>query len=1104
MGSRAEPQRSRTTTDDRRTPDGALCPMRTIARKQPRVTSAPRPAHHRCASGRGTTSAQTQRETRHSHDRLHAAPTPSTSDAPPSTTDTAKDEAGTLKDKAAGAGGHLLDEAKGEAAAVTQEARRQLGDLWSPGPHRGRPTRPARSRAGSPAGLTSVGGQLSQMAARTVRAEPRHRRRARGRPAGRRARPLARGPRARRGARRGAQLRPTPPGTFLLVAAGAGVVLGPPDARPQGRPAGRAADPGPAPAPTVAGPGAAARLRRRGRGAPALHRRARHRRCRAPAGGTSDDRAAGRPAAPVRRRPARRRHPRPVDAAAPGGRAGEGRGAPVREAGGQGRVDVRRCRRRRPLRPAVPVGRPVVGARRRDGLLGLVGGDRRRRSGRSSPPCSPHAAGPRPSGSPGCPRPPTPSRRSRTHCKATRRRTHEHRPGPDPRGHRAHARRAELGRRRSDRQGQPDPGRAAAGRQGPLRRPRTSRTASWAASPSGADRAGSGASVGAPASSVGDTAAGPAAPAGTRPAATRSRPAWSPSARGGSSRRCCPARRQEQQLAQSAKEQAAPLVQEAKDAAQGVAENLREPAQEAAAAVKDRAAEAGATLRDEGRVARPATCARTPTDAADNVRGAHASGATTASRTTRGGARRPADARTRPARHPSGDRRHDLSRHEQHPQHGEGRRARAGGPAQAGLPGRPHEALVEYVLRKTLREFTQDQCTDLAAALTYYAVLAIAPALLARRLDAGLVGDPASRWSTGCWTSSGTSASDAAVEHASSRSSTSSPRRRPPGFALIFGLLLALWSASGYVARVQPRHEPRLRDRRGPPDLEAAPGAARWSRSCLVVIAVLIVAAVVLSGRRRPRRSARPSGLERRDGDRLEHREVARDRRCSSSWRWRSSTTRRRTCGSRGSAGSASVRSSRIVVWVLASVGLRVLRRELRQLRQDLRLAGRRDRVPALALDHQPGAAVRRRAGRRARARTRAAGRHRGREDHPAPARDTRASEKKQAKQEEDERRGRALRQSRGKDPRHRRRTSSRTRRPHVPARAATDQRHRARRAGPGRSERPAGGARRSVRRDADDDAVPVPEHQLPRSARASPTATCCRASAPRRSATSS
>ncbi len=46
-----------------------------------------------------------------------------------------------------------------------------------------------------------------------------------------------------------------------------------------------------------------------------------------------------------------------------------------------------------------------------------------------------------------------------------------------------------------------------------------------------------------------------------------------------------------------------------------------------------------------------------------------------------------------------------------------------------------------YVLRKTIHEFTEDQCTDLAAALTYYAVLAVFPAthragLVARRHSA--------------------------------------------------------------------------------------------------------------------------------------------------------------------------------------------------------------------------------------------------------------------------------------------------------------------------------------------------------------------------------
>src|SRR5215210_4348548 len=45
-----------------------------------------------------------------------------------------------------------------------------------------------------------------------------------------------------------------------------------------------------------------------------------------------------------------------------------------------------------------------------------------------------------------------------------------------------------------------------------------------------------------------------------------------------------------------------------------------------------------------------------------------------------------------------------------------------------------------YVVRKTWREFSSDQCTDLAAALTYYAVLALFPAAIALTSLLGLVG----------------------------------------------------------------------------------------------------------------------------------------------------------------------------------------------------------------------------------------------------------------------------------------------------------------------------------------------------------------------------
>src|SRR3954451_13627519 len=55
-------------------------------------------------------------------------------------------------------------------------------------------------------------------------------------------------------------------------------------------------------------------------------------------------------------------------------------------------------------------------------------------------------------------------------------------------------------------------------------------------------------------------------------------------------------------------------------------------------------------------------------------------------------------------------------------------------PNDASKPGSPRDLYKpswKYITKKTLREFTKDQCPDLAAALTYYAVLSLFPALLA-------------------------------------------------------------------------------------------------------------------------------------------------------------------------------------------------------------------------------------------------------------------------------------------------------------------------------------------------------------------------------------
>src|SRR5436305_10196349 len=101
------------------------------------------------------------------------------------------------------------------------------------------------------------------------------------------------------------------------------------------------------------------------------------------------------------------------------------------------------------------------------------------------------------------------------------------------------------------------------------------------------------------------------------------------------------------------------------------------------------------------------------------------------------------------------------------------------------------------VLRRTGSEFREDELTDMAAALTYYGVLAIFPALIALVSILGLVGHSATqplienleRMAPG----PARSIFSSAIENVQRG-------RGAAGIAFIAGLALALWSASGYVA----------------------------------------------------------------------------------------------------------------------------------------------------------------------------------------------------------------------------------------------------------------------------------------------------------------
>jgi membrane protein len=103
-----------------------------------------------------------------------------------------------------------------------------------------------------------------------------------------------------------------------------------------------------------------------------------------------------------------------------------------------------------------------------------------------------------------------------------------------------------------------------------------------------------------------------------------------------------------------------------------------------------------------------------------------------------------------------------------------------------------------YVARKTAREFSRDQCTDLAAALTYYAVLALFPAMIALISLVGLLGQGPETVKTLLGILSDIGAGSAAKTLGPTLTSLASAKQAA-GIAFVIGLATALWSASGYV-----------------------------------------------------------------------------------------------------------------------------------------------------------------------------------------------------------------------------------------------------------------------------------------------------------------
>jgi membrane protein len=149
-------------------------------------------------------------------------------------------------------------------------------------------------------------------------------------------------------------------------------------------------------------------------------------------------------------------------------------------------------------------------------------------------------------------------------------------------------------------------------------------------------------------------------------------------------------------------------------------------------------------------------------------------------------------------------------------------------------------------LKRTLTEFSEDNLTDWAAALTYYGLLALFPALIALAGIIGFFADPsgATQTITDVVTQIGpASAADTfagPIESITSSSSTA-------GIMAIVGIVVALWSASGYVGAFMRASNVIYETPEGRPIWKLRP-LQMLVTLVIVVLAAVVLVALVVSG----------------------------------------------------------------------------------------------------------------------------------------------------------------------------------------------------------------------------------------------------------------
>jgi membrane protein len=145
------------------------------------------------------------------------------------------------------------------------------------------------------------------------------------------------------------------------------------------------------------------------------------------------------------------------------------------------------------------------------------------------------------------------------------------------------------------------------------------------------------------------------------------------------------------------------------------------------------------------------------------------------------------------------------------------------------------------ILKRSVKEFKHDDISDRAAALTYYGVLALFPAMLVLVSVLGLLGKSTTNT---ILDNLGQVAPGSVKSFLHSVITQVQGKGGTAGIAGIIGLVLALWSASGYVAAFMRAANAIYEVDEGRPIWKTAP--VRLLTTLALVIMLLIAAAIVV------------------------------------------------------------------------------------------------------------------------------------------------------------------------------------------------------------------------------------------------------------------